>query len=101
MRIVIDFRFLIFSLHSIGVILIRKKHGSIFGRFCNDVLPNISLISLPRKRYTEIHSFVNKTNLDFDDAYQAPIAKEFDLRLVTLDKEFKKVSKLIKVEFLS
>lgn len=89
-----------FSLHSIGVICLRNKKGELFGKFCADVLPNIPILSLSRDVYSEIPSFSKKMNLDFDDTYQALIAKEFDLRIATLDSDFKKVSKFIKVEFL-
>jgi predicted nucleic acid-binding protein len=38
--------------------------------------------------------------LDFDDAYQFNIAKEHDLKIVTMDKDFKKVENEIEVVFL-
>ena len=90
-----------FSLHSIGVILFRNQREELFEEFCNDVLPEISILSLPKGVYSEITSLVEKLNLDFDDAYQVLVAKEFDLKIVTLDKDFKRASKLVSIEFLS
>ncbi len=34
-----------------------------------------------------------KSGLDFDDAYQYQVAKDRDLKIVTMDKDFKKVGK--------
>ncbi|MFH0947909.1 MAG: PIN domain-containing protein [Elusimicrobiota bacterium] len=33
-------------------------------------------------------------NLDFDDAYQYSIAKYYELELVTMDKDFKRIKDL-------
>jgi len=42
--------------------------------------------------YKEILTAKQKYNLDFDDAYQYVMAKTYNLRLVTMDMDFKKVS---------
>lgn len=88
-----------FTLHSIGVILMRHKKAEIFLRFVADVLPNSIVFSLPHSRYKNIVGVSNSMKLDFDDAYQYLIALEFNLTIVTLDSDFKRV-KDVKVEFL-
>ena len=88
-----------FTLHSIGVILMRQKKAEIFLRFVADVLPNSIVFSLPHSRYKNIVGVSNSMKLDFDDAYQYLIALEFNLTIVTLDSDFKRV-KDVKVEFL-
>ncbi|NOR78086.1 MAG: PIN domain-containing protein [Methanophagales archaeon] len=77
-----------FSLHSIGVILFRYDKESIFQNFVEDVIPNVSLLSLPIKMYGEVINASRNLNLDFDDAYQYSIAKYHGLKVVTMDKDF-------------
>ena len=88
-----------FTLHSIGVILMRQKKSDIFLRFVADILPNSRVLSLPHSHYKNIVGISNSMKLDFDDAYQYLIALEFNLTIVTLDSDFKRV-KDVKVKFL-
>ncbi len=80
-----------FSLHSIGVILFRYDKESIFQNFVEDVIPNVSLLSLPIKLYGEVINVSRSLNLDFDDAYQYNIAKYHGLKVVTMDKDFERI----------
>jgi len=41
--------------------------------------------------YSEIVSIKRRLNLDFDDIYQYSVAKFYKLKLVTMDRDFKKV----------
>jgi predicted nucleic acid-binding protein len=43
-----------FSLHSIGVILFRHKAHDVFSKFIGDILPHLSLLSLPKDQYQKI-----------------------------------------------
>lgn len=88
-----------FSLHSIGVILYRNKKEAIFLKFISDILPKIGLIPLPKDDYKEVANIKKKYELDFDDSYQYCICKRFNLKLITMDKDFKKV-KDIDIQFL-
>ncbi len=88
-----------FTLHSIGVILFKHNKEQLFLKFISDVLPNANLLTMPKDKYEEIIKIKSKFNLDFDDAYQYNICKNFELRLVTMDKDFKKVPD-IEIEFL-
>ncbi len=80
-----------FSLHSIGVILFRNNREDIFQKFINDVIPNVEIITLPKKSYEGLVEIKRKLELDFDDAYQYKVAKELNLKIVTMDKDFEKI----------
>ncbi|MEW5785237.1 MAG: PIN domain-containing protein [Bacillota bacterium] len=77
-----------FSLHSIGVILYRNKRQDVFYMFASEVLERIPVYNLPVDMYTSIFDYSRITGLDFDDTYQCLIAKSFDLKIVTMDKDF-------------
>ena len=89
-----------FSLHSIGVILFRNNKKDIFIDFINDIIPNIDLLSLNKQDYELVNLNATKYNLNFDDSYQCAIADKFELEIVTMDKDFKKVEKDIKINFI-
>ena len=89
-----------FSLHSIGVILLRNKKEKVFVKFTNDILPDISIISLSKDKYKEVANISIKYSLDFDDSYQTCISIDENLEIVTMDKDFKKVEEILNVRFL-
>jgi len=78
-----------FTLHSIGVVTFRKNKANLFTQFTQDMLPHLDVLTLPKSDYAKINTVVQSLNLVFDDAYQYSIAKCYDLKLVTLDKDFK------------
>jgi len=80
-----------FSLHSIGVILFRYDKEDIFQKFVEDFMPNTKLLSLPIEVYRWVVNARKGLNLDFDDAYQYSIAKYYELKVVTMDKDFEKI----------
>ncbi len=88
-----------FTLHSIGVILFKQNEVQLFLKFISDTLPNVDLISLPKSKYDELIKVKSKFDLDFDDAYQFGLCQHFNLKLVTMDRDFKK-TKNIEIEFL-
>jgi len=88
-----------FTLHSIGVILFRHKKHDIFFKFLRDVISKIRILNLPSSEYVKSFRPDTKYELDFDDFYQYIIAKYYDLQIVTMDSDFKKI-KDIKVNFL-
>ena len=89
-----------FSLHSIGIILIKQQKFNTFKEFLTDIIPLATVISLPKDSYFNLSEISEKYHLDFDDSYQTFLAKEFELGIVTMDHDFKKVTKYIKVKFL-
>lgn len=80
-----------FSLHSIGVILFRNNKENIFKTFLKDIIPNLEITTLPKMSYEDLADVKKKLGLDFDDAYQYQVARERDLKIVTMDKDFKKI----------
>jgi len=89
-----------FSLHSIGIILIKQKKFRIFKEFLNDIITHATVVSLPKNKYHNLNKIAEKYNLDFDDSYQTYLAKEFGLAIITMDNDFLKVKHYISVEFL-
>ena len=88
-----------FTLHSIGVILFKQNATEVFSQFISDTLPNVNLLSLPKDKYGNIAKAKKKHNLDFDDAYQYRICKYYDLKFITMDRDFRNI-KDIEVRFL-
>lgn len=80
-----------FSLHSIGVILFRNNKEEIFKKFLKDIIPNLEITTLPKMSYADLAEVKKKSGLDFDDAYQYQVARERDFKIVTMDKDFKKI----------
>lgn len=78
-----------FSLHSIGVILFRNKKPDLYTSFCNDLLSQVTILSLPSNEYRYLADVSQKYKLDFDDSYQLLLAKVNDLKVATLDQDFK------------
>ena len=79
-----------FSLHSIGVILFRYGREDVFGRFVEDVTPDVRILSLPAWRYGDVIKAGKSMDMDFDDAYQCSVAGYYGLRVVTMDRDFEK-----------
>ena|ERR1035438_7484969 len=89
-----------FSLHSVGLILFREGKHDKFNQFLDDILPMIPLFTLPKECYLKLKDDSITNKLDFDDTYQFCIAKENGCEIATMDKDFKRVSHLIKVHFI-
>ena len=88
-----------FTFHSIGVILFRQNADQSFLNFISDISSKVKFNSLPINKYKDVVEIKDSLGLDFDDSYQYNICKHFDLKLVTMDKDFKNV-KDIGVQFL-
>src|SRR5215470_9320518 len=61
-----------FTLHSIGIILLKLNEAETFSRFVQDVLINggVRLVGLQPDDMTSIIEAAGRYRLDFDDAYQ-------------------------------
>jgi len=80
-----------FSLHSIGLILLKSAAIDVLRKFLNDSFPAIRILTLPTNAYESLMDAAKRFSLDFDDAYQHAIAKTFDLKITTMDQDFKRV----------
>jgi predicted nucleic acid-binding protein len=89
-----------FSINSIGVVTNRLKKIELFEIFLRDILPHVYIARLPEFSYEALVDAIKENGLDFDDAYQFIASREYDLTLVTLDKDFRKVEKEHPVLFL-
>jgi predicted nucleic acid-binding protein len=78
-----------FSLHSIGVLLFRRRSFDVFAEFVGDLeTAGIRVLSLHPRHVSTLAEPATRHNLDFDDAYQYEIAKRFGLTLVSFDSDF-------------
>jgi len=79
-----------FSVHSIGLLLFRRKRHQAFQLFLKDVLltTGTTLLSLGVADMDSIVAAAQRFNLDFDDAYQYVAAEKYNLTLVSLDGDF-------------
>jgi len=89
-----------FSLHSIGVIASRNNLINIFEAFLDNMLPIVQIISLEQLSYVKLPQVIKTHKLDFDDSYQFLCAMENNLKIVTMDKDFEKITPLNNVVFL-
>lgn len=80
-----------FSLHSIGLILLKSNAIDVLRKFLNDSFPAIRILTLPINAYESLIVAAQKFSLDFDDAYQHAITKNFSLKIATMDQDFKRV----------
>ena len=79
------------SLYSIGIILFKSKKLNLFSFFVDDILNNgINVVNYPHTKLNDIRMISEKSSLDFDDAYQYAIAKEYNLTIISFDKDFDK-----------
>jgi predicted nucleic acid-binding protein len=79
-----------FSVHSIGVLLLRRKLHAGFVRFVEDVLVAgaITVIRLETEDLLAVSRTAERTGLSFDDAYQYVAAEKHNLTLVSFDADF-------------
>jgi predicted nucleic acid-binding protein len=79
-----------FTLHSIGIILLKLDEAQTFSRFVHDVLIDgaVRLVRLEPEDVAQIHHAAGKYKLDFDDAYQYAAASKFNLEVVSFDSDF-------------
>jgi uncharacterized protein len=90
-----DFFISDFALHSIGLILLRRRKPDVFRRFLADVIVNAGVIqlSLSPLEMDEVINAATNFNLDFDDAYQYAVAGRYGLEIVSFDGDFDRTAK--------
>ena len=76
-----------YSIHSIGLLLFRKKQYHTFDHFLHD-LSGMRLLSLSIDDMGEIAAAATQFHLDFDDAYQYVAAQKHHLTIVSFDHDF-------------
>lgn len=64
------------------------------------MLPSLEILSLPRTAYGALPGVSASHGLDFDDAYQYGIAREFGLEIVTQDTDFRAVEQEVSIRLI-
>lgn len=77
-----------YALHSIGLILLRRKQADMFRQFLFDVEAGMTMVSLVLEELKDVIDASTNFNLDFDDAYQYVTAEKFGLTIVSFDADF-------------
>jgi predicted nucleic acid-binding protein len=79
-----------FSLHSLGVILWRKKRPDAFVDFLKDLVVSgsVNVLQLSPEELTSVADASHQQGLDFDDAYQYVVAEKYDLTIISFDVHF-------------
>ncbi|MFO8132774.1 MAG: PIN domain-containing protein [Thermoplasmatota archaeon] len=72
--------------------LFRFEKHNVFKVFVADTLSAVSLLTLSADAYQELPAITEENGLDFDDAYQYMVAQTNNLHIVTMDRDFERVS---------
>ena len=84
-----------YSLHSIGLLLFRRRQHNVFKSFLRDltIRAGITVISVSMDEMEAVIDVSQKFSLDFDDSYQYVAAQEQDLILVSFDADFDRTTR--------
>jgi len=84
-----------YTLHSIGLLLFRRKQHNVFHQFIKDMISNAGLrvIALLTNDMETVIKSAHKFNLDFDDAYQYVVAEKNNLEIISFDGDFDRTEK--------
>jgi predicted nucleic acid-binding protein len=84
-----------YSLHSIGLLLFRRRQHDVFQKFLQDVTIGlgVTLMSVPLEAMDSLADAAKRFRLDFDDAYQYATAEKNNLTLVSFDTDFDRTPK--------
>jgi len=79
-----------YSLHSIGLLLFRRKQHEVFRQFLTDMILNagMGLMTLSIHGIVGVIDTAQRFNLDFDDAYQYVVAEKHGLEIISFDADF-------------
>ena len=79
-----------YALHSIGLLLFRRKQHPVFQQFLDDMMLQAGMMvaSLSVEDMRSVIEAAQRFNLDFDDAYQYAVAERYELTIVSFDADF-------------
>ena len=85
-----DFFISDFALHSVGLLLLRRRRPEVFRQFLSDLIVNVGIIQLGLSplEMEEVIQASATFRLDFDDAYQYAVAERYGLAIVSFDSDF-------------
>jgi predicted nucleic acid-binding protein len=81
-----------FSLHSIGIFLLKIKMPDVLKKFIEDIIirGGVQVFSLNPSEIINVMGIANRFHLDFDDAYQYAVAEKYNLQIISFDRDFDK-----------
>ena len=84
-----------FSLHSIGLLLLKRKRVDVFRNFVTDIVmrADTAVARLNASDMDALADHAANFNLDFDDAYQYTLADKYDLTIVSFDRDFDRTTR--------
>jgi len=90
-----DFLISDFSLHSIGVLLLKRSKADAFRKFVSDMIirAGTAVARLNASDMEVLADHPANFSLDFDDAYQYTLADKYDLTIVSFDKDFDRTTR--------
>jgi predicted nucleic acid-binding protein len=75
-----------FSLYSIGIILLRRREYGAFTKLASDLYAaGVAIMRLNTNDLLNVPDGAQQFTLNFDDAYQYTLAKNYDCTLVSFD----------------
>jgi predicted nucleic acid-binding protein len=79
-----------FSLHSIGILLLKIKKPEVLRSFIEDLIISggVHVLSLNPQELLDVVEIANRFHLDFDDAYQYAVVEKYNLQIVSFDTDF-------------
>jgi hypothetical protein len=85
-----DFFISDYTLHSIGLLLFRRKQHNVFRQFLTDMIfiAGMRMIILSAEDMEVVINASQRFKLDFDDAYQYVVAEKYNLTIVSFDTDF-------------
>jgi uncharacterized protein len=90
-----DFLISDFSLHSIGVLLLKRNKADAFRKFVSDMVIRAGTV-VARLNTSDMETLADHAtsfSLDFDDAYQYALADKYDLTIVSFDRDFDRTAR--------
>jgi len=80
----------IFSLHSIGILMMRHGLAGRWPLFLRDMISSgrVGVLTLSTADLARVPDVAQLLSLDFDDAYQYVVAESNNLTLASFDKDF-------------
>ncbi len=84
-----------FSLHSIGLLLLRRGQAAAFRDFLSDMIigAGTTVALLRPDEMSAVADHTANFNLDFDDAYQYATAEKYDLTIISFDRDFDRTTR--------
>ncbi|MCL0067205.1 PIN domain-containing protein [Thermodesulfovibrionales bacterium] len=79
-----------YSLHSIGLLLFRRRQHEVFRQFLIDMFleAGVAIIALSAWEMDGVIQVAKRFSLDFDDAYQYAVAERYGLTIISFDSDF-------------